>query len=979
MQTPRNRKLLRGFERLEVRNLLAGELIAIELDVSQDGQSIVDEDRRFRVDVGDRFELEVRYDDLRFGPDKLGARAVFTDIITNLPDAFRPVVHEQQTVVFSEDLVNTDGGELVVGLENSDATVTIPFETLVAGISPAISDAAAELLGLSEDLFRVRQLVGSQFGFGFDFRDDSLAFEDIANLTFDASGLTGANVVVDRVEIPAFVDKDPARGINPQAAVTAFDARSSSLDDQELYGWFTSLRYNPMDSSVFKDVGGIDRVGIPLDRRFAAQGKTFTGNDIHAFSIRMEALEVESNIRFTAAPVDPSEDAFINLYPSVFELLSVDEILFDTDDDPNIAGDDRFALVIGDFGDASPPPYQNPVNRFDVNGDNEDGSDSSLAGLNDLNELTRELAERNVSDPVTGKLPDDPQSTVTTFFDVNGDGFVSQNDLDDLNAFLDGLSRFDFGDAPTSAQSGRASDYPTSLANNGARHVIGELRLGSVVDEELHASPNDDATGDDLHADDDEDGVLAITSVLTKTSSPQTASFEMTSSGAGVLDAWMDFNFDGDWNDEGERIFSGEVVSEGINLLSYSVPVSAGAGDTFARFRLTTDGIALPTGEAANGEVEDHLVTIEDASSNPRISIAAASESSLLRIADALVVQTNGSDIFRLPAGDAHQLSINGKAGDSILTLDFGGGAIVPPGGLLIDGGDGRNTLRVSGAQAILDFSSSGGDAATRFETLDLSDPGAATVTIDAAAVRALAPANAKLLVVGHEAGTTNNDNLVFTDESDWRMTDPSVRDGVFFQQATNLLSGERIEADVPSPWQNLIQASDVDNSGDVSARDAILIINELGRRSFSDPDTHQIIAPLEVASWPGNYYDQNGDGRISALDALRVINSLEVETVVAEGESSQIPLANIDGALTEWPTRNDDRTIDPPADADSSKLRADSRVEHTEFAELPIDSPVPPTTIAKDSVDSVLSSRLSLDWMHIEDWRAPQKLVHAI
>ncbi len=71
---------------------------------------------------------------------------------------------------------------------------------------------------------------------------------------------------------------------------------------------------------------------------------------------------------------------------------------------------------------------------------------------------------------------------------------------------------FDFGDAPSAAQSGFASSYPTLFVNNGARHVIpnggATLYLGAVApDAESDGQPNSTATGDDLAGTDDEDGV----------------------------------------------------------------------------------------------------------------------------------------------------------------------------------------------------------------------------------------------------------------------------------------------------------------------------------------------------------------------------------------------------------------------------------------------------------------------------------------
>ncbi len=74
--------------------------------------------------------------------------------------------------------------------------------------------------------------------------------------------------------------------------------------------------------------------------------------------------------------------------------------------------------------------------------------------------------------------------------------------------------------------------------------------------------------------------------------------------------------------------------------------------------------------------------------------------------------------------------------------------------------------------------------------------------------------------------------------------------------------------------WQNPIDRFDVDGLGDPSARDALLIINELGRKRVHDPATGNLFEITDEVG-PPPFYDVNGDGRISALDALQVINQM--------------------------------------------------------------------------------------------------------
>ena len=89
-----------------------------------------------------------------------------------------------------------------------------------------------------------------------------------------------------------------------------------------------------------------------------------------------------------------------------------------------------------------------------------------------------------------------------------------------------------------------------------------------------------------------------------------TVSIDVTSTGVGRLDAWIDFNGDGDWADNGEQIFDSRSLSRGENRLTFTVPENANEGDTFARFRLSSAGGLNFNGAAADGEVEDYAVSI---------------------------------------------------------------------------------------------------------------------------------------------------------------------------------------------------------------------------------------------------------------------------------------------------------------------------------------------------------------------------------
>jgi uncharacterized repeat protein (TIGR01451 family) len=184
-------------------------------------------------------------------------------------------------------------------------------------------------------------------------------------------------------------------------------------------------------------------------------------------------------------------------------------------------------------------------------------------------------------------------------------GLAADGEVED---YLVGVIGTDFGDAPPS--------YGTQGAG-AASHVVNPLvplTLGTCVDTEPDGQPNGSADGDDNTAGtsrvgscfDDEDGVT----FLTPLAACQTAQLTVTASAAGKLDAWIDFNADGDFNDAGEQVFTSQTLAAGANPLSFNVPCAAAQAATYARFRLSSAGGLGPTGAAPDGEVEDYAVNI---------------------------------------------------------------------------------------------------------------------------------------------------------------------------------------------------------------------------------------------------------------------------------------------------------------------------------------------------------------------------------
>ncbi len=173
----------------------------------------------------------------------------------------------------------------------------------------------------------------------------------------------------------------------------------------------------------------------------------------------------------------------------------------------------------------------------------------------------------------------------------------------------------DFGDAPNDLSHidvSLSTAYPTLLVNNSARHIIDRTTfLGTLVDEEDNGQPDLNAQGDNSNAINDEDGVSFPTSGSLKVLRVGEANtISIIASNTGILNAWIDWNQDGDWDDVGEQIATDKALVQGNNSLSITPLTTYTQGKTYARFRFSTVAGLTPAGEAADGEVEDYAVNL---------------------------------------------------------------------------------------------------------------------------------------------------------------------------------------------------------------------------------------------------------------------------------------------------------------------------------------------------------------------------------
>jgi hypothetical protein len=240
------------------------------------------------------------------------------------------------------------------------------------------------------------------------------------------------------------------------------------------------------------------------------------------------------------------------------------------------------------------------------------GAERPVIGWCAANPVSNILEPAKYRDQYGNWMPIQIGSTICHGCGPQGEDIIIGGSTCDL-AFVITGGTLDYSDAPDT--------YKTTNMNNGARHHIDTVNpqsnicLGSGplnLDAENNGFPSVNADGDDLNMMDDEDGVVFMTSPLIagQLASIRINVFDLGQQGR--LNAWIDFNADGDFNDSGEQIAQCRQMVNGVNMLNVLIPANAAIGATYARFRYSTVCDLPYYGQAPNGEVEDYIITIRE-------------------------------------------------------------------------------------------------------------------------------------------------------------------------------------------------------------------------------------------------------------------------------------------------------------------------------------------------------------------------------
>jgi len=280
---------------------------------------------------------------------------------------------------------------------------------------------------------------------------------------------------------------------------------------------------------------------------------------------------------------------------------STDTVNISKQNCPPVAVNDTATTISG-------VPVTIPVtsNDFDTDGGNIDDSSIDTVGLLRASNGTVTFGPGDGSviyTPAPGFFGEDNFEYLV----CDDDPIAPLCDTARVTIYVQGL---DYGDAPDDG----SLTYNTLFNTDGASHTPDtNFYLGTIrTDIESNGQPNNDADGDDTDNTDDEDAFTLFDSLLIA----QNYNFGFNaviqgSYATGVLDAWLDTDRSGTWEDD-EHIIDNKGVVHGNQTVDIILANNLSFGLTYIRFRLTESGLA--DGDYKNyqgtGEVEDYPVVL---------------------------------------------------------------------------------------------------------------------------------------------------------------------------------------------------------------------------------------------------------------------------------------------------------------------------------------------------------------------------------
>ena len=362
----------------ETVELILGARTVDDVEIAADGEGDIN------VQVGETFHLELGYQDLRTGLNRLGVAKYIADIGISADGVLIPALTETQRIGFTQEILDETQGTITLSLAGSTQTVDIPVTDFFASnTAPATQTEAAlvTLGGYSEDEVSAEFLnLSSDDSAGDNLTDlfvlvrylgDSNVDRDFPALEVSVSG-TAQSISTSAEEFNTRVNGE----INSDAV--PFNIIPDTRSVSPSFGYFGSI-----PTGEFTTSGGFDNLG----------GTNFDGpaNELEFPFTPADLTQPFDALSIPVRVISPVQDLVLTINPSNDEAADASDegIILWRDNDPipvdQILATERNVITIN----ATAGSNQNPVP-----GDPQDlGSFAENAG-------TQQLALAvNASDP----------------------------------------------------------------------------------------------------------------------------------------------------------------------------------------------------------------------------------------------------------------------------------------------------------------------------------------------------------------------------------------------------------------------------------------------------------------------------------------------------------------------------------------------------------------------------------------------------
>ncbi len=360
---------------LQVLNRLStgegvGELLKLEVNArtAADGafsaSAFNTTTRQLTIGVGEIFNLEVLYRDLRTPVNRIGAFAIYADLLYDAANAnnLQPVLTETQFLELSANLIDASTGTIDFTYPNSTSVVSVPFDDFALNQAGSIQGAIQSLGYSNVSVQALGRSSTDPFRYLIRYNDFTLADQDLPNL-----------IVTPRLDLAVtstVTDEKPRNqdgSINSRAVPLNinFDSRTLPASAGDTFFGFAGTQVGNFSAATgFTDVGATGpllttgwpglNTGTPLP------------NPFDAFSIPVKMTKNVTDMRLIIDP--PNTSATANLFYGRDEPIPSNLIVIDTASSPATAAGATGVIFITatggevvtiDAADGSLDPVQN--------------------------------------------------------------------------------------------------------------------------------------------------------------------------------------------------------------------------------------------------------------------------------------------------------------------------------------------------------------------------------------------------------------------------------------------------------------------------------------------------------------------------------------------------------------------------------------------------------------------------------------------